>query len=146
MIEDLINSTIKNIPDPYFSDPNLSLTFKVGNGIFLEDESGNQVEQTFSYVVLASVTTDASNKEYEMPGQIGLDSLVLCGRCVNPKLLPPGLVNKEKFAIATLTDLASGQVQTGVFTFIPVVQQRFEAFTNHMGTAIKGYFSTTARV
>jgi hypothetical protein len=145
MIEDLISSTIKSIPIPYFSDPNLSLTFKIGNGIFAQDESGNQVEQTTSVIVLATVTTESSNKEYEMPGQIGLDSLVLCGRCVAPKLLPSS-INKEKSATAILTDLATGQTQTGTFTFIPVAQQRFKSFTNYMGTAIKGYFSTTARV
>jgi hypothetical protein len=151
MINSLIKRTIKSIPAPHFgTKPNLTLYFELGLGVFVEDESGNLVEQTTPEICQASVRQDSNNKEYELPGSIGLTSLVLIGRCISPKILPIALTpdSKCKATLFHYVDSEADPVGSvdGNFTFIPVIQNRYPAFNEHMGTKIKGYFSTVGRV
>jgi hypothetical protein len=150
-INKLIQKTVQVIPSPIIGNrANLILDFEIGTGLFVEDEIGNQIEQKTIYVCNASVTQEANNKEYEMPGQVGTASIVLSGRYVNPKI-PPTAIGAESKCSATLyywdelSQLFVGQTK-GIFTFIPVVQNRFSAFNDRFGAKIKGYFSTIARV
>ena len=121
------------------------LTFKIGNGEFVEDEAGNPVEITQDLIVKASVRVDKELKDFKIDGQIGSVDILLIGRCVEPKLLPNS-IDFEKPADAILIDHAvSGQEITGVFRFTPTIQHRSPLLVKALGMKIEGKFNTTAR-
>jgi hypothetical protein len=142
-ISSLIKATIRHVPVPYMPS-NLTLTFKVGTGVFDEDAVGNCVEETTELTISASVRTDKP-KPHELDGQIGTNTVLLVGRCIQPKLLPVD-INPEQGAFDVLQDTATGQEITGNFRFLPVAQNRFQEVSEHMGTKIRGYLVTIGKV
>jgi hypothetical protein len=145
MIKSLIESTINLIPSPYMGEPNLTLQFDIGSGVFVADSLGNPIEETAITTILASARIAKDAKQQQLDGQIGQQDIPMVGRFVSPKLLPI-TIGLENTAIAELKDLKSLQIIRGVFRFLPVAQDRFPAVTAQMGMKFKGYLNTTGVV
>lgn len=144
-IESITASALEHLPEPYFSEPNLILTFDIGNGDFvIDEETGNPIQSSSQLVVECSVSEDEKAKMSAIPGNIGTTVLYLKGRCVNPKIMPTE-ITFEVTGQATLTN-PDGGIINGNWRFTAIPQNRIRSYTETRGTMIKGILSTPTAV
>lgn len=144
-IESITASALEHLPEPYFSEPNLTLTFNIGSGEFvIDEETGNPLQSSSQLIVECSVSEDEKAKMGAIPGGFGTTVLYLKGRCVNPKIMPPG-ITFESTAQATLTN-PDESIINGNWRFTAIPQNRIKSYTETRGTMIKGILSTPTAV
>lgn len=140
MLSALIKSTIFSVPQPYMGEPNLTITWEVGTGVFATDSVGNEVEVKRIVVVLASVReSDRYSLETKLPGS-GQYQMFVEGRLVEPKLIPPE-IGLELIGRAVFRDRLRGE-----FRMLPAVQHRDPQISDHMGAKIAGVITVSGAV
>lgn len=141
MIDSYVSQTIGYLKKPYLA-ANLSLTFKSGNGQFIEDAVGNLIENFTTVIVTATVSEDLQSRVIPEVAEIGQQVMRLKGRLTSE--LPAG-INYEDLATAILTDSQGTQI-TGVWRFTPVVQNRISSYLNARSKYIKGTLTVASKV
>lgn len=132
-----LNSAVVSLPEPSYLVANLELQFKVGGNTFATDSAGNQVATSSSTVIIKAsvISQNKTPTDTPLPGS-GQTSILLRGRLVSPKYLPPG-ISLEDQAIAAYTDSVSGQVMRGKCKFLPATQSRVSEITKKFGQRVE---------
>lgn len=141
MIDSYVLQTIGYLKNPQYPT-NLNLTFKVGDGQFIEDNIGNLIESFVNIVVTASVSDDSDSKVIPEVAEMGQTVMRLKGLLTSE--LPPE-INYESVGTGVLTD-SQGMVLTGTWRFIPVVQNRFSNYLKNRNKFIKGKLIISSKV
>lgn len=141
MIDSYVSQTIGYLKKPHLA-ANLSLTFKSGNGQFIEDAVGNLIENSTTVTVTATVSEDLQSRVIPEVAEIGQQVMRLKGRLTSE--LPAG-INYEDLATAILTDSQGTQI-TGVWRFTPVVQNRISSYLNARSKYIRGTLTVASKV
>lgn len=141
MIDSYVSQTIGYLKKPHLA-ANLSLTFKSGNGQFIEDAVGNLIENFTTVTVTATVSEDLQSRVIPEVAEIGQQVMRLKGRLTSE--LPAG-INYEDLATAILTDSQGTQI-TGVWRFTPVVQNRISSYLNARSKYIRGTLTVASKV
>jgi hypothetical protein len=141
MIDSYVSQTIGYLNKPHFA-ANLSLSFKYGNGQFIEDAVGNLIESVTTVIVTATVSDDSQSRLIPEVAEIGQQVMRLKGRLTSN--LPSG-IGYESIANAVLTDSQGAQI-TGVWRFTPVVQNRVSSYLNVRNKFIKGTLTIASKV
>lgn len=141
MIDSYVSQTIGYLKKPHLA-ANLSLTFKSGNGQFIEDAVGNLIENSTTVVVTATVSDDSQARVIPEIAETGQQVMRLKGRLTSE--LPAG-INYEDLATAILMDSQGTQV-TGIWRFTPVVQSRIPSYLNVRNKFIKGTLTVASKV
>lgn len=141
MIDSYVSQTIGYLKKPHLA-ANLSLTFKSGNGQFIEDAVGNLIENFTTVTVTATVSEDLQSRVIPEVAEIGQQVMRLKGRLTSE--LPAG-INYEDLATAILTDSQGTQI-TGVWRFTPVVQNRISSYLDARSKYIKGTLTVASKV
>jgi hypothetical protein len=140
MISSYVNQTIGYL-EPFNS--NLTLTFQMGNGHFVEDAVGNRIETVSTVIVQASVSAKKDFKPLFEDAQMGRNIIYLKGRMIgNWNNL---IFNYQLIADAVLAD-SSGTVTTGQWQFIPVPQNRIATYLEVRKRYIEGRLTVASRV
>lgn len=140
MISSYVNQTIGYLE--HF-DSNLSLTFQIGNGQFVEDAVGNMIEVASTVVVHASVSIKKDSKPLLEDAQMGRNIIYLKGRMIGDW---NGLIlDYQSVAQAVLTD-STGNIITGQWQFIPVAQNRIATYLEVRKKYIEGRLTMAGKV
>lgn len=121
---------------------NLSLSFKSGNGQFIEDAVGNLIETSTTITVLATVSDDTNPRLIPEVAETGQQIMRLKGRLISE--LPPD-VSYESIATGVLTDSQGTQV-TGIWRFTLVTQNRIPSYLTARNMFIKGTLTVATKV
>lgn len=141
MIDSLVSQTIGYLKKPDYP-ANLSLTFKSGNGQFIEDAVGNLIENSTTVTVTAIVSDDVQARVIPEVAEIGQQVMRLKGRLTSNL---PSNFTYESVATAVLIDSLGGQI-TGVWRFTPVTQNRIPRYLTARNKFIKGTLTVASKV
>lgn len=141
MINSLVSQTIGYLKKPDYP-ANLSLTFKSGNGQFIEDAVGNLIENSTTVTVTAIVSDDVQARVIPEVAEIGQQVMRLKGRLTSNL---PSNITYESVAAAVLTDSLGRQI-TGVWRFTPVTQNRIPSYLTARNKFIKGTLTVASKV
>ncbi|MFZ9728203.1 MAG: hypothetical protein ACO3CD_04250 [Candidatus Nanopelagicaceae bacterium] len=141
MIDSYVSQTIGYLNKPHFA-ANLSLTFKSGNGQFIEDAVGNLIENSTTVIVTATVSEDVEPRAIPEIAELGQQIMKLKGRLTST--LPVG-ITYESVATGVLTD-SQGMSLTGIWRFKPVTQNRISSYLLSRNKFIKGTLTIASKV
>ena len=141
MIDSYVSQTIGYLKKPDYP-ANLSLSFKSGNGQFIEDAVGNLIENSTIVVVTATVSEDNDPRVIPEVAEIGQQVIKLKGRLISNL---PSNITFESIATAVLTDPVGGQI-VGIWRFTPVPQNRIPRYLTARNKFIKGTLTVASKV
>jgi hypothetical protein len=130
---------------PFARQANGLMTFSVAVSGYTEDPAtGNPIERRTDRLIWAMVNRPSTrNAVSEMPGP-DQEIVRLTGRSVEPSLFP-NWVRAGAIATLAITDLATGMVEFGRFTFTSVQQSQFKEVTRALGSYFEGTFQLDRR-